>query len=53
VPYPSLDAVKAVLEQRSPEIAAARTANPSDFVDDRVLRELEASGFLRQTLGAP
>jgi ABC-type nitrate/sulfonate/bicarbonate transport system substrate-binding protein len=53
IPYPTLDAVQAVLEQRAPEIPAARTANPAEFVDDRILRELEASGFLRQTLGAP
>ena len=45
-PYPPLEAVQTVLDQRAPEIAAARTANPSDFVDNRILRELEASGFL-------
>jgi NitT/TauT family transport system substrate-binding protein len=53
-PYPSLEAVQAVLDQRAPEVPAARTANPRDFVDDRILRELEASGFLHRALaGTP
>jgi NitT/TauT family transport system substrate-binding protein len=50
-PYPDLDAIQTVLNQRAPDNAAARTANPRDFMDDRIVRELEASGFLRQTLG--
>ena len=50
--YPNPDAVQSVLDQRAPEIAAARTANPRDFLDDRVLRDLEASGFLRPALAA-
>jgi hypothetical protein len=45
--------VQTVLDQRAEEIPAARTANPRDFVDDRILRELEASGILRQALGPP
>ncbi len=53
LPYPSLDAVQTVLNQRAAELPAARTANPRDFIDDRILRELEASGFLRQALGLP
>ena len=52
-PYPPLAAVQTVLDQRAEEIPAARTANPREFVDDRILRELEASGFLRQALGRP
>ncbi|HLH25347.1 MAG TPA: ABC transporter substrate-binding protein [Chloroflexota bacterium] len=46
-PYPSLEAVQTVLDQRAPEIPAAKTANPSDFVDHRVLQELDANGFLK------
>jgi NitT/TauT family transport system substrate-binding protein len=52
-PYPPLAAVQTVLDQRAEEIPAARTADPRDFVDDRILRELEASGFMRQALGPP
>jgi hypothetical protein len=50
-PEPSLPAVQGVLDQRAPENPAARTANPRDFVDDRVIRDLEASGFIRRALG--
>jgi NitT/TauT family transport system substrate-binding protein len=46
-PYPSLEAVQTVLDQRAPEIEAAKTANLNDFVDNRILRELEAEGFLK------
>jgi NitT/TauT family transport system substrate-binding protein len=46
-PFPPLDAVQTVLDQRATEIPAAKTANPSDFVDYRILRELEANGFLK------
>ena len=52
-PYPPLAAVQTVLDQRAEEMPAARTADPRDFVDDRILRELEASGFMRQALGPP
>jgi NitT/TauT family transport system substrate-binding protein len=48
--YPAPEAVQTVLDQRAAENAAARTANPRDFIDDRVLRDLEASGFLRPAL---
>ncbi len=53
LPYPSTDAVQTVLDQRAPEVAAARTANPRDFVDDRIIRELDQSGFLRTALNVP
>jgi NitT/TauT family transport system substrate-binding protein len=49
-PRPSVEAVQSVLDQRAPEIAAARTANPRDFIDDRIVRELEASGFVSRAL---
>jgi NitT/TauT family transport system substrate-binding protein len=51
--YPSVAAAQTVLDQRAQENPAARTANPHDFVDDRILRELEASGFLRAALAGP
>lgn len=46
-PYVPAAAVKAVLDQRSPTIAAAKTANPEDFFDNRFVKELEESGFIR------
>ena len=53
LPYPSTDAVQTVLDQRAPEVPAARTVNPRDFVDDRIIRELDQSGFLRTALNVP
>jgi ABC-type nitrate/sulfonate/bicarbonate transport system substrate-binding protein len=50
---PTVESVQTVLEQRAPEIPAARTANPRDFIDDRIMRGLVASGFVEQMLGPP
>jgi hypothetical protein len=44
---PSVAAVQTVLDQRAPEIEAARTFNPRDVIDDRILQDLDASGFLK------
>jgi ABC-type nitrate/sulfonate/bicarbonate transport system substrate-binding protein len=44
---PSVEAVQTVLDQRAPEIEAAKTFNPRDVIDDRILRDLDASGFLK------
>ncbi|HLH24294.1 MAG TPA: ABC transporter substrate-binding protein [Chloroflexota bacterium] len=49
---PSLAAVQTVLDQRADERPNAKTANPKDFVDTRIIDELRASGFLSQQLGA-
>jgi hypothetical protein len=48
---PSLAAVQTVLDQRAPEVPAAQTADPREFVDDRIVRELTASGFPPRALG--
>ncbi len=52
LPFPPVEAVQKVLTQRAPEIAAARKANARDFVDDGIVRELEASGFPSAARGA-
>jgi NitT/TauT family transport system substrate-binding protein len=49
---PSLAAVQTVLDQRADDHPTAKTAKTKDFVDTRVLDELNSSGFLGQTLGA-
>ena len=46
VPLPRLDAMQTALELMAPDVPEARTANPRDFYDDRLIRELEASGFI-------
>jgi ABC-type nitrate/sulfonate/bicarbonate transport system substrate-binding protein len=50
---PAVESVQTVLDQRAPEIPAARTANPRDFIDDRIMRELVASRFVQSMLGPP
>ncbi len=46
VPYPTLEGLQTVLnESRHP---AAKDARPEQFVDLRLLRELEASGFFEE-----
>ncbi len=50
---PTVESVQTVLDQRAAEIPAARTANPRDFIDDRIMRELVASGFVESMLGPP
>jgi NitT/TauT family transport system substrate-binding protein len=45
-PYPSLEAVKGVLDELSPKMPAAKTANPRDFVDVRFIEELDRSGYI-------
>jgi NitT/TauT family transport system substrate-binding protein len=45
-PYPTLDGFKAVFAELSEQIAAAKTADPKDFVDTRFLEELDRSGYI-------
>jgi len=46
VPYPSLEAVQALLDLQ--DTPGARTAKAEDFVEPRYLRELEEAGFFQQ-----
>lgn len=46
IPYVSPAAIQTVLDQLAPQMPAARTANPNDFLDNRFIREAEESGFL-------
>jgi ABC-type nitrate/sulfonate/bicarbonate transport system substrate-binding protein len=47
VPSPTLGGVKAVLETLSDRIPKAGTADPKEFIDDRFVRELVDSGFVK------
>lgn len=46
VPYPVLRALKVALQVMSKDLSAAATADPSRFVDDSFIKELEANGFI-------
>ncbi len=47
VPYPTLEAAQNVLDELALSNPKAKLANPHDFIDDRFLRELEESGFVK------
>ena len=45
-PYPTVEGVKAVLDELSLKMPAAKTAQPRDFMDIRFIEELDRSGFI-------
>jgi hypothetical protein len=45
-PYPSLRAIKDTLDVLALEVPKAKDADPKEFVDTSVLREIEASGYI-------
>lgn len=45
-PYPTVAGVKAVLDELSPKLPAAKTAQPREFMDTRFIEELDRSGFI-------
>jgi NitT/TauT family transport system substrate-binding protein len=51
VPYPDPEDLKLGVTQVSETNPRARGADPRDFVDGRLLREIEASGFVKKLYG--
>jgi NitT/TauT family transport system substrate-binding protein len=47
VPIPDDHSIQGVLDELSQQIPAARTANARDFYDDRFVRELDETGYIR------
>ena len=45
-PYPTVEGIKAVLDELAPKLPAAKTAQPRDFMDTRFIEELDRSGFI-------
>jgi len=45
-PYPTLEGFKTVFAELAEKLPAARTADPKDFVDTRILEEFDRSGFI-------
>jgi NitT/TauT family transport system substrate-binding protein len=45
-PYPTLEGLKAVLDELAVKMPAAKTANLKDFVDVRFIEELDRSGYI-------
>lgn len=51
VPYPSLKAIETSLDFLAVEDPKARGADPKSFMDESLVKELEASGFIRALYG--
>jgi NitT/TauT family transport system substrate-binding protein len=51
VPYPAPEDMKLVLTQVAENNPRARGADPRDFIEPRLIREIEASGFVKRLYG--
>jgi hypothetical protein len=51
LPYPSPEGIQTIIDQLAKTRPQAKTLNPRDFIDPTILREIEASGFVRQLYG--
>ena len=51
VPYPSVRAIKDTLDAMAKDLPKAKDADPRDFVDHSIVREIEASGFIEAVYG--
>lgn len=51
IPYPVTTGIARVLPIMTRELPAAATADPGQFVDDRFVRQLDESGFIRRLYG--
>ena len=45
IPYVSLQGVKTLLDFMSPDLPSARSADAASFIDAKIVKQLEASGF--------
>ena len=51
VPYPSVRAIKDTLDALAKDLPRAKDADPRDFVDHSIVKEIEASGFIEAVYG--
>lgn len=51
IPYPNVEDMKLGITQVSETNPRAKGADPKDFVDPRLLKEIEASGFVKKLYG--
>jgi NitT/TauT family transport system substrate-binding protein len=50
-PYPSLRAIKDTLDVLAVEVPKAKDADPKEFVDASIVKEIEASGYIEKVYG--
>jgi NitT/TauT family transport system substrate-binding protein len=51
VPYPSPRAIKDTLDVLAKDLPKAKDADPGEFIDNSVLKEIEASGYIESIYG--
>jgi NitT/TauT family transport system substrate-binding protein len=51
VPYPSQRAIKDTLDILAKDLPKAKDANPKDFIDDSLVKELESSHYIESVYG--
>ena len=51
VPYPSARAIKDTLDLLAKDLPKAKDADPRDFIDNSILKEIEASGYIESVYG--
>jgi len=51
VPYPSPRAIKDTLDALAKDLPKAKDADPREFIDNSVLKEIEASGYIESVYG--
>lgn len=51
VPYSSARAIKDTLDVLAKDLPKAKDADPKDFIDNSVLKEIEASGYIENVYG--
>ena len=48
LPIPTLDGIRTILTELSSTVPAAKNADPEQFVSYKIMREIEASGFVKR-----
>jgi hypothetical protein len=51
IPYPNVDDMKLGITQVAETNPRAKGADPKEFVDGRLLHEIESSGFVKRLYG--
>ena len=48
MPIPTIEGIRTILTELSSTVAAAKNADPEQFVSYKIAREIEASGFIKR-----
>jgi ABC-type nitrate/sulfonate/bicarbonate transport system substrate-binding protein len=51
LPYPSTRAIKDTLDALAKDLPKAKDADPKDFIDNSILKEIEAAGYIESVYG--